>query len=69
MFKSWYKKADEIHEYYIKLEETLQEVIQEESTELKLQLEQKHQQLENITQDKVKQKILNPYRHPNIFYQ
>ena len=28
-------KADEIHEYYIKLEETLQEVIQEESNELR----------------------------------
>ena len=67
--KAGTKKADEIHEYYIKLEETLQEVIQEESNELKLQLEQKDQQLENITQDKVKQKILNPYLHPNIFYQ
>jgi hypothetical protein len=58
--KAGTKKADEIHEYYIKLEE---------SNELKLQLEQKDQQLENITQDKVKQKILNPYHHPNIFYQ
>jgi hypothetical protein len=33
-------KADQIHEYYIKLEETLHEVINEESNELKLQLEQ-----------------------------
>lgn len=38
--KAGTKKADEIHDYYIKLEETLQEVIQEESNELKLQLEQ-----------------------------
>jgi phage anti-repressor protein len=52
--KAGTKKADEIHEYYIRLEETLQEVIQEESNELKLQLEQKEQQLENITQDKEK---------------
>ena len=52
--KAGTKKADEIHEYYIKLEETLQEVIQEESNELKLQLEQKDQQLENIIQDKEK---------------
>jgi hypothetical protein len=52
--KAGTKKADEIHEYYIKLEETLQEVIQEESNELKLQLEQKEQQLENITKDKEK---------------
>lgn len=35
------KKADQIHEYYIKLEETLQDVIHQESSELRLQLEQK----------------------------
>ena len=52
--KAGTKKADEIHEYYIKLEETLQEVIQEESNELKLQLEQKEHQLENIIQNKEK---------------
>lgn len=34
------KKANEIHEYFIKLEELLQNVIQEESNELKLQLDQ-----------------------------
>jgi len=39
-------KADQIHEYYLKLEETLQEVINEESDELKLQLENKDKQLE-----------------------
>ena len=38
--KAGTKKADEIHDYYIRLEQTLQEVIHEESTELKLQLEQ-----------------------------
>ena len=32
-------KAKEIHEYFIKLEEILQQIIQEESNELKLQLE------------------------------
>ena len=37
--KAGTKKADEVHEYYIKLEETLHEIIQEESNELKLQLE------------------------------
>ena len=52
--KAGTKKADEIHEYYIKLEETLQEVIQEESNELKLQLEQKEQQIESVAQDKQK---------------
>jgi len=34
------KKADQIHEYYIKLEETLHQVVNEESNELRLQLEQ-----------------------------
>jgi len=37
--KAGTKKADEVHEYYIKLEETLHEIIQEESNELKIQLE------------------------------
>ncbi len=44
--KAGTKKADQIHEYYIKLEETLQEVVQEESDELKLQLEKKDKELE-----------------------
>ena len=47
-------KADEIHEYYIKLEETLQEVIQEESNELRLQLKQKDKLLETSEIDKIK---------------
>jgi hypothetical protein len=38
-------KANEIHEYYIKLEETLHEIIDEESNELRLQLEQKENEL------------------------
>ena len=38
--KAGTKKADEIHEYYMKMEEIIQDVIEEESSELKLQLEQ-----------------------------
>lgn len=45
--KAGTKKADEIHDYYLKLEETLHEVIEEESNELKLQLESKDKQLES----------------------
>ena len=37
--KAGTKKADEVHEYYIQLEETLHQIIQEESNELKIQLE------------------------------
>jgi len=44
--KAGTKKADEIHDYYIKLEETLQEVVHNESTELKLQLEKTNMELE-----------------------
>lgn len=52
--KACTKKADQIHEYYIKLEETLQEVIQEESDELKIQLEQKDKLLKNTKLEKAK---------------
>ena len=44
--KAGTKKADEIHEYYMKMEEIIQEVINEESNELKLQLEQKDKIIE-----------------------
>jgi hypothetical protein len=46
--KAGTKKADEIHEYFIKLEELLHQVIQEESDELKKQLEQKGNQILDI---------------------
>jgi hypothetical protein len=39
--KAQTKKAGEIHEYYMKLEEILHEIVEEETNELKLQLEQK----------------------------
>jgi phage anti-repressor protein len=44
--KSNTKKADEIHDYFIKLEEVFQEIISEESIELKNRLEQKDIQLQ-----------------------
>ena len=43
--KSKTKKADEVHDYFIIMEETFQEVIDEESNELRLQLNNKQQQL------------------------
>ena len=43
--KAGTKKADEIHDYYIKLEELLHETVNEESNELRLQLEQKDDEL------------------------
>jgi phage anti-repressor protein len=45
--KSNTKRADEIHDYFIKLEETIQEVINEESSELRNQLLLKEIEYEN----------------------
>ncbi len=65
--KAGTKKADEIHDYYIRLEQTLQEVIHEESTELKLQLEQKGKELQKAevglqhaenSKDKIREKTI-----------
>jgi len=50
--KSATKKADEIHEYFVKLEELLQQLVQEESDELKQQLLQSKTQLQTITEEK-----------------
>ena len=55
------KKADEIHDYYMKMEKVLHEIVEEETDELRLQLEEKEniiEQKENIinTTKKEKQK-------------
>ena len=44
--KAQTQKANEIHEYFIKLEEFLHEIIEEESNELKLQLDKKNIELQ-----------------------
>lgn len=58
--KAGTKKADEIHDYYIKLEETLQEVSHEESAELKTHLEQTQVLLDKSekTAEKIREKTL-----------
>ena len=57
--KSGTKKADEIHEYYIKLEELLQETINEETNELRKQLENKEKEKKDLEEDlKLKDKDL-----------
>jgi hypothetical protein len=56
--KAGTKKAEEIHEYYIKLEETLHEIIEEESNELRLQLEQQKQELEDTKINAQKEQLL-----------
>jgi phage anti-repressor protein len=51
--KSSTKKADEIHEYFVKLEELLQQLVQDESDELKQQL----QKVEN-EKDELQNKLI-----------
>ena len=48
--KSQTKKASEIHEYYMKMEEVLHQVIEEETDELRQQLEQKENIITQIKQ-------------------
>lgn len=57
--KAGTKKADEIHDYYLKLEKTLHEVLAEESEELKLQLEQTNTALQQqiLLSDKEKERL------------
>ena len=59
--KAGTKKADEIHEYYIKLEELIQEVLEEEASEMKNkllikdnELNEKDNIIKNANQDKYK---------------
>ena len=52
--KAGTKKADEIHDYFIKLENIIHEITKEESDELKLQLEQ----LENTKNKELEEKLI-----------
>jgi hypothetical protein len=52
------KKAAEIHDYYMKLEEILHNIIEEETTELKQQLEQKENIILQLKESSEKEKTL-----------
>ena len=52
------KKADEIHDYYIKLEELLQETINEETNELRLQLSNHEEEKLKIEEDLKEEKFI-----------
>ena len=54
--KAQTKKASEIHEYYMKMEEVLQQIIEEETDELRLQLEQKDNIILEIKQTSEQEK-------------
>jgi len=53
--KAGTKKADEVHDYYIKLEELLQETINEETNELKLQLTNNKEENFKLQEENVRQ--------------
>uniref|UniRef100_A0A6C0ER25 Uncharacterized protein n=1 Tax=viral metagenome TaxID=1070528 RepID=A0A6C0ER25_9ZZZZ len=50
--KSGTKKADEIHDYFIKLENIMHEITKEESNELKIQLQQQKTEIQLIEHKK-----------------
>jgi hypothetical protein len=50
--KAGTKKAEEIHEYYVKLEETLHEVINEECSQLREEIQEKTKRIENNESEK-----------------
>jgi len=53
--KAGTKKADEIHEYYLKMEELIQEVLEEEAIEMKNKLLIKQNELEKLEENNKKE--------------
>jgi hypothetical protein len=72
--KAGTKKADEIHDYYIKLEKLLQETVDEENNELRMQLISKEQELTTKTKEikqlhtLVKKKARKRYSYSHCVY-
>ena len=52
------KKSNELHDYYLNLEEVLNETVNEESNELRLQLEENKELLDETQKELKKEKIL-----------
>jgi hypothetical protein len=61
--KAGTKKADEIHDYFIKLETILQEILMEESSELKLQLEQQKTEMQQLEDKKMQEYNVKLEKH------
>ena len=62
--KAQTKKAGEIHEYYMKMEDILQEIVEEETNELKIQLEEKNNLLQSSKKEKqtaIEQTLINQF--------
>ena len=59
--KSRTDKADEIHDYYVKLEEVIHETLREESEEMKLKLEDKEKEFQKLEKNHKKLKMNKNY--------
>ena len=57
--KAQTKKANEIHEYYMKMEDVLYKTLEEETDELKLELQQKDNTIQEIQEENKKELIKN----------
>jgi hypothetical protein len=60
--KSNAKKADDVHEYFIKLEEIFQEILNDESTELRIQLQEKNQEINQIQNERINDKKIEKHK-------
>jgi hypothetical protein len=67
--KAGTKKAREIHEYYLKMEEIIHQVVQEESDELKLQLEQKDNIIMQIKETAEQEKLQISQKNKKVIEQ
>jgi len=65
--KSNTDKSNEIHNYYIKLEEILQETLLEQTDELQMQLEKSHQEIQALTKKYVRP-VTQVYEDQYIVY-
>jgi hypothetical protein len=66
--KAGTKKADDIHEYYINLEELLQETLNEETNELREQLLNNKLQNKNMIKLNNHELFINKFHHKRCIY-
>lgn len=65
--KAGTKKADEVHDYYIKLEKILQETMNEQTNELRLQLTNKEEENKKLREEKNKVHEENVFLKKKVF--
>jgi hypothetical protein len=63
------KKADEVHDYYIKLEKILHDIILEQSDELSIQLGLKNNEIKKLEETVYSEQCLNIKHQKSLLYQ